>query len=132
MKNNFSYSRKEKLKSRKLADEVFTKGKFISVAPLKAFFICPAELPDNKVKAGVSVSSRNFKKAADRNRIKRLMREAYRKNKNTIYDVCDDRKKCIAVFFLFTGREIPDYYLVETKMKTLLKKLSNELASQNT
>lgn len=128
-----SYHRKEKLKSRKLIDEVFTKGKSISVFPIRAFYICSVQAAmDNPVKASAGTSTRNFKKAVQRNRVKRLLREAYRKNKEILYSACEEKKNQLAVFFLFTGKEIPPYSLIESKMKILLDKLSNEMVTQNT
>jgi ribonuclease P protein component len=65
----------------------------------------------------VSVPKRNFKKAVDRNRLKRLVREAYRKNKPV--GSIDN----YALFFIFMGRQKVDYNTVEYNLKSLLRKL---------
>jgi len=71
-----------------------------------------------KIQTGVSVSKRNFKKAVQRNRIKRLMREAYRKNKDLVYG-SENTKKHIFMF-IYQGNKELEYRVIEEKMKELL------------
>jgi len=73
---NASYPKKEKLKSEKLISKLFLEGKSVSAYPLRMVYLKTTFDEAVKIKAGVSVSKRNFKKAVDRNRIKRLLREA--------------------------------------------------------
>ena len=68
-----SYSKNEKLKSKKLIEELFTEGKMVSVFPLRLVFINTVFEEGVKLKTGVSVSKRNFKNAVDRN--KKLKKE---------------------------------------------------------
>lgn len=77
---NFRYPRQEKLKSKKEITLLFEKGKWSSCGHLRIITLPQADLQVPKL--GVSVSKRNFKKATDRNRVKRLLREAYRLNKS--------------------------------------------------
>ncbi len=123
----YSYNKKEKLKSRKLIEELFAKGRPLSAFPLKVFFVLLPVTAEQTVQAGVGVSARNFKKAVDRNRIKRLLREGYRLNKETLHTVADEQQKKLAVFFLYTGKELPDFTLINEKMRAVLIKLTDEL-----
>ena len=98
MPKEFSYNKKEKLKSKKQLDNVFENGKDFTVFQLKIFYILNAD-QDNILKTGVGVSSRNFKKAVQRNRIKRLLREAYRTEKLPLHLYLENNKKNWQYFY---------------------------------
>ena len=123
----FSYQSKEKLKSRKLMDQLFTVGKSVSVFPLKAFYNEVDIDLDFPVKLGVGVSSRNFKKAVDRNRIKRLLREAYRLHKQPLLEFANSKNKKIIVFILFVDKALPQLETLQNKLPLLIDKLINQL-----
>ncbi len=77
----FKYSKKDKLKSKNLIEQLFNEGKAVTLYPLRLVYL-RTEFEDNSsLKTGVSVSKRLHKTAVARNRIKRLLREAYRLNK---------------------------------------------------
>jgi len=114
---NYRFTKNEKLKSKKTIERIFLEGKSVTKFPLKLFFI-PVENADGvKIKAAVSVSKRNFKTAVDRNRIKRLLRESYRLNKHL---VTENITANYAFLFLYVGRDLPEFQLLENKMKLLL------------
>lgn len=117
-----TYSKKDKLKSKKQIDRLFDEGKTFSVFPLRLVYMSTPNSNGVLVKAGVSVSKRNFKKAVDRNKIKRLLREAYRLNKNDYFN--NITTQC-AFMILYIGNEIPSFEQVDISMKQLLNKLSN-------
>lgn len=75
------------------------------------------------LQTGFTASSRNFKKAVDRNRIKRLAREAYRLQKNDLQNQLIQQQKSLAVFIIYTGNQLPEYKLVFEKMGSALKRL---------
>jgi len=128
MAGTFTYNKDEKLKSRKLLQQLFATAKSFSVFPVKVFYM-PLDVSLKKsVQAGVGVSARNFRKAVDRNRIKRLLRECYRLNKGLLHDAVNDKQKPVAVFFLYLGKELPEYALLDEKMKLALTKLAANIA----
>ena len=95
----------------------------------------PDMLAASQLQAGFSVSKRHFKKAVDRNRIKRLMREAYRLQKNELELIIKSRPVNLVFFIIYTGKDLPDYPLVFEKVKGILlklQKISNETIDANT
>lgn len=122
----FTYNKKEKLKSKKLIEQLFTEGQSVSAYPLKLIYL-PVDFDDSVLlKAGVTVSKRKFKNAVDRNRIKRLMREAYRLNKAVIFNNITTQ---YALMILYIGNDGITFEVLDTKMKVLLNKFLN--ASSN-
>ena len=82
----FTLGQQERLKSKKLIEKLYEEGKSIKVFPLRMVYIQTEHTSKFPVQVGVSVPKRNFKSAVDRNRIKRLLRETYRKEKYTVYN----------------------------------------------
>ena len=114
----------EKLKSRKLIDALFEKGKSVTVFPLRIYYL-PLEEASDSYKTGVSVPKRIFKLAVDRNRIKRLLREAFRKNKYLVYE---KHAQHFALLIVFIGKQTPDYEFVEQKLQKALKKFNDTVS----
>lgn len=112
-----SYSKKEKLKSKILITQLFTEGKSIKKYPLKLVYLPLSGPRIGTHQAGVSVPKRNFKRAVDRIHIKRLMREAFRKNKYLVVD----QHPSFAFMFLYIGREQEDYHKIFSSTEALLK-----------
>ncbi len=123
----FSYGKAEKLKSRKLLDQLFNEGKTFSIFPLKVFYLQPDAALDFPAKIGVGVSSRNFKKAVDRNRVKRILREAYRTEKKPLHDYLEANGRQVAVFLLYIDKTLPGYEKIKTNMPHVLERLIKKL-----
>src|SRR4051812_20832848 len=85
---------------------------------------------DNVVKAGVGASSRTFKKAVQRNRIKRLLREAYRLNKQPLHHFLQTHNRQLVVFLLYIDKQMPQKDSIQTKMPVILEKLMSEVSRQ--
>jgi len=141
MTTNNTYSKQEKLKSRKALEQLFAKGKSFSVFPIKVFYTVSDQLvgdvidnPEIKinetglVQAGVGVSSRIFKKAHDRNKVKRLLREVYRTQKQPLYTSVASNQQQLNVFFLYIGKELPVFADLQIAMEKTLEKLIRKIS----
>lgn len=123
----FTYSKKDKLKSKKLIDQLFTEGQSVSAYPLRLVYSTTVFDDGVLIKTGVSVSKKHFKNAVQRNRIKRLLREAYR-----LHKVCyfNNLSTPHAFMILYIGKEIPDLTHVETNMKLLFERFSSKVSKK--
>jgi ribonuclease P protein component len=123
----FTYKKKERLKNPKLIEKLFLEGKSISVFPFRLIYLETTFEDGSKIKTSVSVSKRNFKKAVDRNRIKRLLREAYRLNKPEYFN---NITTSYALMILYIGKDTTDFDSVNSKLKllfsTFLEKISKD------
>src|SRR5277367_657214 len=122
MTNNKPYSlgKSERLKSRKQIDILFESGKKITHFPFRLLY--KAEPGEAGLKAGFTVSSKNFPRAVDRNRIKRLSRESYRLQKIELESLVLENKKQLHLFFIYTGREILSSEEISARLKQVLDK----------
>ena len=112
MKKEFGYPKEEKLKQKKEITLLFEKGKWKTCGNIRviSYKISSSLNPQNSVdnpKIGFSVSKRNFKKAVDRNRIKRLLREAYRLNKPAFTERFGSNS--ISMIF-WISKDLPKHY----------------------
>jgi ribonuclease P protein component len=126
MRQRYTWTKAEKLKSRKRIEWVFKEGKSLSVFPFKVFYLL-VQPPAGPLQAGFGAGSRHFKKAVDRNRIKRLSREAYRLQKQPLMDALAEKERSMALFFIYTGKDLPDHGTVKAKIGVLLQKLIKEV-----
>jgi ribonuclease P protein component len=118
----FTLKAHERLKSRKIIQRIFKEGKSFSHFPFRVMYM-ETENEVSPLQAGFTVSTRHFKKAVDRNRIRRLMRESYRLQKNDLLKELEGNRKSLAVFFIYTGNELPDYKDVFEKIGGALQRL---------
>ncbi|MDC0008209.1 ribonuclease P protein component [bacterium] len=126
---DYSFPKKEKLKSKKLIDLLFAEGKSVSSFPIKLIYL-KTELPfDVPIQAGVTVAKKNFKSAVKRNGIKRLLRESYRLNKHLVFN---NSEGTFAFLFLYLGKEVPDYKLVNENLQAALHKFIKKTCHEHT
>ena len=139
MSRQFTYGRQERLKSRKLIEQLFREGRSLAISPFRVYWLlqgppAPGSQPKGvspvvpaTVQCGFGVSSRQFKKAVDRNRVKRVAREAWRLQKKVVTDAMAARPEQLALFFIYTGRELPEFTVVKEKLALIIDKLTTIL-----
>lgn len=116
---NFIYPKKERLKSKTTIDLLFSDGKSVSKYPLRLVYRQVEVDATEKIKMGVSVSKKYFKKAVDRNYFKRVLRETYRLNKHLLLD---NIEQPYAVMFFYQTKDRLSYEEINTKTIQLFEK----------
>jgi ribonuclease P protein component len=118
----YSFPKKEKLTSKVIIDRLFKDGDSIFKYPFRVLFLSDEKYSEPAPQILISVSKRNFKRAVDRNRIKRLIREAYRLQKEQILSLFPTNQSHLAI--LYTAKE--EIQLEELKKKLyLIVKMAN-------
>lgn len=128
MATNLKFYKKERLKSRKVIQSLFQTRQSVHVFPLRVIWgkIDPV-LSSFPAQFGVSVPKRAFPKAVHRNRIKRIIREAYRLNKAGLYKRLEEQKGQYGLMFLYSGKQEPTLEEIEKSLKKLFKILPKRI-----
>ena len=125
---NFTYPKKERLKSKTTIGLLFSEGKSVSKYPLRLVYRQAEEGSDEKIKMGVSVSKKYFKKAVDRNYFKRVLRETYRLNKHLLLD---NIQEPYSVMFFYQTKDKLSYQEINTKTIQLFEKFLLQVNKTN-
>lgn len=121
MKN---FTKEERLCSRKLLDLLFKNGSSFLVYPFRVSYLFIPEKNAFPVQVVVNVSKKRFKRAHDRNLIKRRIREAYRLLKSSaLYPLLNHPDQLLLLSLQFVGKEHYDFIFFEKKLGHALKKL---------
>lgn len=128
MQKPFSFNKKEKLKSKKLLEQLFADGKSFNVFPIKVIYRFLDEMEHEQLaQVAVGTSTKNFKRANKRNRIKRLLRENYRLNKAPLLAALQEKNKRLGIFFLYIDKELPQYSTLNFKMPLAIERLVKDV-----
>ncbi len=121
---NFTYPKNERLKSKTTIGLLFSEGKSVSKYPLRLVYRQAEENSEEKIKLGVSVSKKYFKKAVDRNYFKRVLRETYRLNKHLLLDQLDQP---YSIMFFYQTKDKLSYQEINTKTIQLFEKFLQQV-----
>ena len=113
------FKKEERLTNKKTFDKLFNSGNSITVQPFRLLW---TENPDI-TQLGIAVPKKSFAKAVQRNKLKRRIREAYRKNKHLLYAFLEKKNLTIALMVIYTEKRELSYKEIEQKMVVSLQKL---------
>ena len=126
-----TFKKEERLSEKKIIKELFEKGFSFHLSPFKVVWRNTSLEGRFPAKVMITVSTRNFRNAVDRNKIRRITREAYRKNKQVLYDSITEPSMKIAFVLIYTGKNIIPYSEVEAKIILILQRLVEENEKSN-
>ncbi|MFB9109649.1 ribonuclease P protein component [Flavobacterium gyeonganense] len=121
---NFTYPKNERLKSKTTIGLLFSEGKSVSKYPLRLVYCQADENSEEKIKIGVSVSKKYFKKAVDRNYFKRVLRETYRLNKNLLLE---NVQEPYSLMFFYQTKDKLSYEEINIKTVQLFEKFLQQV-----
>ena len=120
-----TFTKQERLVSRKRIDLLFSGSRSVAAYPLRAVYINKVRAGEDAVQLLISVPKKRFHHAVDRNRVKRQIREAYRKNKWLLYDALPADKQLLLAFVWLSDRHLPSAE-VEHRVVSLLQRVAEE------
>ena len=130
--NMYTFKKEERLCSKRLLEKLFHNGSSFLLYPYRIVWLAeklPAEVP---VQVVINVPKRRFKKAVDRNLIKRRIREIYRLNKSEqLYSYFSGSEIQLLLGIHFVGKDIPDYGFMDKKLKLAFEQLKNLSLKRN-
>lgn len=118
-----TFKKPERLRSKKLIDRLFNQGSTYFSYPFKILWIYTDSNSKYPVQVLIGSSRRTLRRAVDRNKMKRRIREAYRKNKNILFDSLNRTNRHCALAIIHTGKEITKYKETERKIIAVLERL---------
>ena len=129
----------ERLRSRKLISLLFNEGNSIVASPIRMLWVQVRQSTDSQGRVenedkspfqfAVSVPKKKFKRAVDRNRLKRQLREVVRKNKMEVKKLLEEKNKPCALMFVFTGKEKVEYKEIEEKIILILQRFISQIVN---
>ncbi len=129
MASKFTLGKEERLKNNLAIQELIQHGRAVSVYPLKIFWNFSPDLHQKyPARAAMSVPKRKFRRAVDRNLMKRRMKETYRNNKHILYNTLNQHEKKIHLIILLLSDEFIPYKRMDELMLEILHKLAIKLS----
>ncbi|MBP6334598.1 MAG: ribonuclease P protein component [Bacteroidia bacterium] len=119
-----TFKKSERLSSRIVFELLMKKGHQLQETPFRLIWLKTKLNTAFPAQAAFAVPKKKFKSAVHRNRIKRMMREVYRKNKSGFYPLLVDKEKQAALLFVYSGQTIPEFSEVEQKLIQILKRFA--------
>ena len=123
MRNTFK--KEERLTNKKVFEQLFNSGKGFVLSPFRFLWIESKFNSSFPVQLGISVPKKSFPKAVDRNKLKRRIRESYRKNKHVLYEILKKKNLSLALMIIYTIKDELAYADIEKKMVLSLQNMAS-------
>lgn len=124
-----TFSKSERLCSKKILDELFEKGNIIHTSLLKVVWLQTALPSDCPAQIAISVPKKGFRLAVIRNLVKRRLREAYRRNRKPLYEALIKQNITIAFIVIVKGNTVPRYDEIEKAVAEIINRLTKTVLS---
>lgn len=118
-----TFSKDERLTSKRLFTQLLQSGTSFFVHPFKVVWLDTEHAGSKPVQVAISVPKKKFKRAVDRNRVKRVTREAWRKNKQELYEALEQKSRKGVLLLVYTANTQPVYIELEGKIKSIIQRL---------
>jgi len=126
----FTFKKEERLWKKKQIGELFIEGSSFYISPLKIYWRLVSTESEFPAQTLITVSKRSFPRAVDRNRIKRLLREAYRLQKPKLYEYLNRNNAQCIIAFIYTSGGIISFQSAEKKIIDVIDRLKKEIDKQ--
>jgi len=118
--------KRERLRSRKIIEKLFLTKQYFTIYPFRIYW-SEEVFEGPPLQMAVGVPKKLFKKATERNLVKRRTREAYRKKKASLSELLDQNQQMLRFFLLYTAKESLPYQSIEQKIELILLKLAEKI-----
>ena len=121
MDNRRTFNKKERISYQREIDFLFKQGEVFTSFPFRIIYLEQKPYSGATASILISVPKRKFKRAVKRNRMKRLVREAYRLNKTSLIEHFQEKESGLLIAFIFIGNELYDWKEIEAAVQKTLK-----------
>lgn len=126
MDKKYTFRKEERISAQKEIDLLFNEGRSLISYPLRIVYVEKKPFSGSDVAVLISVPKRKFKRAVKRNRLKRLIRESFRLNKNPLQELIKNKDSGLLIGFIFIGNEMSKYKEIESAMIKALNILTDK------
>jgi ribonuclease P protein component len=126
----FNYRKIEHLCAKKDIEKLYSLGKSRTANPFKIYWHISDFNSPYPSRVVISVPKRIFKKAHDRNRIRRQIKESYRLNKDWLHKILTERKTRIDILILYIGNQAIEYKLLEESLQKILRVAVEQISNE--
>ncbi|MDD2560214.1 MAG: ribonuclease P protein component [Bacteroidales bacterium] len=122
-----SFGKTEHLCGELRINKLFEQGKSFFVYPLRICWLLAPQTEESSVQVMISVPKKKIRKAVQRNRTRRLIKEAYRLHKSSLSGEMQEKNLQLMLAFIWMSEQVPEYKDLELKMQEALRVLRNKI-----